>query len=122
MESHPNVPQYAVLLRAAQNRLLLAVFALCLGAGLLTWTKAHSDSAGRTLVCVGSLSEAPGTQRHPQSVEFTLPFSANEGAPLEPDLRTLDAPLRLELDGTTVWEGSCTRAAAPEKKKKKKKF
>lgn len=118
MESHsPHLPHYAVLLRSAQNRLLLAVFALCLGTGLLSWTKAHSDSAGRTLVCVGSLTEAPGRERHRQSIELTLPFSPGRGAPLEPDLGTLDAPLRLELDGSTVWEGSCTPASAQEKRK-----
>lgn len=37
-------PDYAVLLRAAQRRLVLAVFALCLGTGLLSWTKAYSDA------------------------------------------------------------------------------
>lgn len=103
---HP-VLQYSDLLRAAQQRLLLAVFALCLGAGLLSWTKAYSEgkageASSGTLVCVGALVQSPGMDWGRQSIEFTLPYGPGIVAPLKSDIEALNAALRIEMDEQTL--------------------
>jgi hypothetical protein len=100
--------EHEALLRSAHRWLLLAVVALALGVGMLSWTKAWSDASSGTLACSGQMTQSPGMAWAKSGIEFSLPYAPGIVAPLKSDIEILNAPVRVELDETML------RAAEPQ--------
>jgi hypothetical protein len=94
--------EHEALLRSANRWLVLAVVALALGVGTLTWTKAWSQASTGTLVCSGGLTQSPNMDWGRSSIEFTLPYGPALVAPLKSDVELLNAPLRVEMDDASL--------------------
>jgi hypothetical protein len=107
--------EHEALLRSAHRWLVLAVVALVLGVGMLSWTKLSLGQGGQggpgssgTLVCTGQLVQSPGMAWAKSAIEFSLPYGPGIVAPLKSDVEVLNGPLRIELD-----EGAL-KAAEPQ--------
>ncbi len=69
---------------------------------------AAQPGASGTLLCTGQLVQSPGMAWAKPGIEFSLPYGPGMVAPLKSDLELLNAPLRIELDETTL------KAAEPQ--------
>lgn len=100
--------EHEALLRSAHRWLVLAVVALALGAGTLSWTTAWSQGSSGTLVCSGQMIQSPGMDWAKSGIEFSLPYGPGIVAPLKSDIELLNAPVRVDLDENSL------KAAEPQ--------